>query len=147
METGQHHDTLEQLRAQLQEWRKNHHAPTPIPTEIWDKAAELAADVGVPAISRELRLDAHRLRMRSGQAPGARPRRSRPGRRPARPKGTAVMNGSPSQASFLELLTPLPGHISECSLEVESPTGARLKVLVKNLAAAGLAAILREFAV
>ena len=152
MDALQNYKTLDMLRAQLEEWRKVYHAPTPIPQAIWAKAAELAVDLGVSAVSRDLRLGPGRLRKRmgQGQASTATTRRRQPSRRPGEPGRPRLIEpaakaDAASQASFVELLTPLAGHLSDCSFEVESPAGRRLRVAVKNLPPLGLAAVLKEF--
>lgn len=153
MDAVRNYKILDRLRARLEEWRKVNHAPTPIPPEIWAKAAELAAELGVSAVSRDLRLGHGRLKKRMDQDRALiATRHRRLGRRsgPGRPRlGEQGVNGrhvdAASQASFVELLTPLAGHLSDCSFEVESPAGRRLRVAVKNLPPLGLAAVLKEF--
>jgi hypothetical protein len=50
-------------------------------------------------------------------------------------------------ATFLELIAPpSSANIAECALEVASSSGARLRVELKDMAPAALAAILRDFA-
>jgi hypothetical protein len=54
-----------------------------------------------------------------------------------------VQAASPA-ATFVELL-PFGNHIGECTLEVESAGGARLRLLMKHVAPGGLATIIRDF--
>jgi hypothetical protein len=53
---------LNQLGLRLKSWRRDHSAPTPIPSEIWRHAAELASAMGVATVAKTLRLDYSRLK-------------------------------------------------------------------------------------
>lgn len=117
-------DATEELRGQLAAWRKSHKAPTPIPEELWAQAARLAAQHGICKTARVLHLDYAALK-----------------RRVNLPTPTPA-----SGATFIELLAPVAGNITECALEVETTRGARLRVVMKNIAPAGLASIIRDFA-
>lgn len=116
----------DELSRQLEAWRETHRPPTPIPPDLWDRAVELAAEQGIGPTARALRLDY-----------GALKRRVEPG--VCEP--TAL-----SPAQFVEWIAPLPNHVAECALEVVSARGARLRVELRNVAASGLASIIREFA-
>ena len=48
-------------------------------------------------------------------------------------------------AAFLELISPVPGSIAECSMEAESASGAKLRIQMKSVPTAGLAAVIRGF--
>ena len=115
----------EELISYLAEWRRAHKPPTPLPQEVWSKAACLAAEYGAHATARALGLGYATLRKRL--APTA---------SPAAPR---------SPAAFVEWLPPVPNVLGECALVVESGHGPRLRVEVKNVAPAALAVILREF--
>lgn len=115
-----------ELLEQLHKWRKTHKPPTPLPAELWDKAAKLATRQGLWRTSRELHLDYAALKKRVDICTSEHPVAPMP--------------------QFMELLVPLSGQIAECILDVESSRGARLRVEMKNVAASGLASIIREFA-
>ncbi len=124
------------LSQRLAEWRKTHRAPSPIPAELWAEAVELATGVGVGPTARALRLDYASLkrRVQESTAGAATP---------------AAGNTAKAAPAFMEWLVPsvtANGSISECALEVESAHGGRLRIHLKNLAPAGLATILKEFA-
>ena len=112
---------LEQVRLELVEWRRHHRPPTPIPMELWAKAAELAGRHGLGPTARRLGLDYAALKRRSVASTAA--------------------------ATFVELLPPVTpsGTIEECALEVESGRGARMRVVMKNVLTQGLASIIRDF--
>lgn len=115
---------LEQVRLLLEEWRQHHKAPTPIPQELWSKAVDLAGRYGVGQTAKTLRLDYAALKRRQSE-------------------GTIPVREAP--AEFMELLSPVSAGIAECALEVESAQGARMRVVMKNVAPKGLATILRDF--
>ena len=46
-------------------------------------------------------------------------------------------------ATFVELIAPSLGNIAECSLEVDSAKGAKLRIQMKGVPPAGLAAVIR----
>lgn len=116
----------DELRGRLDVWREAHRPRTRLPAELWDRAVELVAEQGLWKTSRALRLDYSALKKRAG---------ARTSERPASPV-----------PQFIEFLSPLSDHIAECALEVESTRGARLRIEIKNVAASGLASIIREFA-
>ena len=115
-------DELEGVRLRLVEWRKQHETPARIPAELWTKAVELAGRYGLAQTARTLRLDYSSLKRRM------------------------AANVATLPAQFVELLAPVSGSIAECELEVESPRGARMRVVLKNVAPLGLASIIRDFA-
>ena len=116
----------DELLERLSAWRKTHRPRTPLPPELWNRAAELATEQGLGKTARALRLDYSALKKRTD----------------ARTSGLSV---SPVP-QFVELFSPLSSQIAECALEVESTHGARLRITMKHVAASGLASIIREFA-
>ncbi|MGV8123318.1 MAG: hypothetical protein AB2L14_26450 [Candidatus Xenobiia bacterium LiM19] len=114
------------LRRRFDTWRKTRRSRAPIPSELWDKAAELATEQGIWKTARALHLDYNALKKRADA-------------RSADPPISPV-------PQFVEFLSPLTGQIAECALEVESTRGARLRIEMKNVAASGLVSIIREFA-
>lgn len=111
------------LSRRLDAWRKAHRAPTPIPADLWDKAVDLAEEQGLYKTARALHLDYGTLKKRAER------RRSESSQGPA----------------FVECLLPSSPMIADCSLEVESSQGSRLRVQMKSVPAAGLLSILRGF--
>ncbi|BDU71519.1 hypothetical protein [Mesoterricola silvestris] len=57
-------EQLDQLRHQIQEWRKARKGPGPMPEELWSRAVALAKAFGVCPIARALPLDYTALRKR-----------------------------------------------------------------------------------
>ena len=127
MRTGQKiNKATDELRGRLDVWRKTRRPGLPIPPELWDEAMEPAARQGIWKTSRALHIDYSALRKRVKACTSERPISPVP--------------------QFVELLAPLSVQIAECTLKVESPRGARLRIEMKNVAASGLVPIIREFA-
>jgi hypothetical protein len=117
----------DELLERLSAWRKAHRPRSRLPVELWDGAVNLAVKQGLWKTARALRLDYNalkkRINTRTSECPAVTP-----------------------VPQFIEFLSPLSGQIAECALEVESARGARLRIEMKNVAASGLAFIIREFA-
>lgn len=122
--------TTTDLSRRLKEWRKHHQAPTPLPDEIWEEAAEVAAFHGVYQTSRALGLNYANLKKRVDGVRDA----------------VQALSALPPGPTFVELLAPMPAVVGECALEVATRQGARMRVEMRNVPVSGLASILREFA-
>lgn len=123
-ERRHHGGELDQLARDLAEWRRTHGAPSPIPETVWDRAAALCAQHGVGCVARTLRLNYTHLKRRTEPGPGPAER----------------------TATFIELLpASFNGGVGECAMEVESPQGVRMRVVLKNVSSGYLAGVLREF--
>ena len=116
----------DELLERLSAWRKTHRLRTPLPPELWNRAAELATEQGLGKTARALHLDYTALKKRVN--------------------AHTFKRQGPSIPQFIEFLSPLSAQIAECALEVESAQGARLRITMKHVAASGLASIIREFA-
>jgi hypothetical protein len=105
--------SLEQVRRRFEQWRRRN-CYGRIPHKLWHLAAAVAAMHGVELTAAQLRLDEERLRqwMRSRDA----------------------VNASSAQpAQFVEL--PALDHgTSECMLELEEPSGRKLRISLKGAA-------------
>jgi hypothetical protein len=100
---------VDSVRLRLERWRKNREHRSPIPEELWASAAELASEYGLAKTARALRLDYYSLKERlkaSGQ--------------PSAPEAN-------TRPAFVELV-PQPPAISECTVELEDPSGARMRI-------------------
>jgi hypothetical protein len=110
----------------LQEWRRSHGAPSPIPSEIWKDAVELASRHGICPTARAVGLDYGGLKKRVVAATSRTPRHSR--------------------ATFVELLPAAAPHVvAACTIEVESHRGDKLRVQMTNSPPSGLSSLIREF--
>jgi hypothetical protein len=121
---------IEKVGRELAEWRRSHRPPTPLPEQLWHQAVELAGEHGAYKVARALRLDYAVLKRRLGKSAWEVP----------------SSNGD-SVATFVEVIAPFSGSIGECELEVDAPGGGRMRVVLKNVPASGLATIIRDFVV
>lgn len=117
---------LDELGLRLNHWRRGHSAPSPIPAEIWRRAAELARVMGVATVAKALRLDYARLKRLSldevAESPAVR-----------------------SAPTFVELRPMLMSGVGSCVVEVESSRGAKMRIQMENPGCASLAALIRDF--
>lgn len=119
----QDNDTaLTQLAHQLNEWRRTHKAPSKIPDEVWTGAVTLAGRLGISRVSQALQLNHSALKKRVGSS-------------------TPAIHAEPT---FVEWLPGFSGHITECSVELHSMRGAKVKVEMKGVPGSALATVLRE---
>ena len=120
-------DELEQLRRRFEEFRNAQTSRGRLPEPLWKEAAELAGRYGLNATARALRLDYNGLKKRM-EMPD----------RPKRHRKAAV-------PAFVELVGPAPGGVTDCSVEVESGQGAKLRLDLKGVAITELAGLIRAF--
>jgi hypothetical protein len=107
---------IESVRQELERWRRHRKHRSPIPEELWASAAELAGSYGLAKTARALRLDYYSLKERleaSGQ--------------PSSPE----VNARPA---FVELVPQGSAAVSECTVELEDPRGARMRIHLKGTA-------------
>ena len=125
-------NALNRLEQRLNLWRQCNSAPTPIPSEIWRKAGELASQLGVASVSKALRLDYSRLKKLSlGELGSARP--------------TALGPSSGRLPTFVELQPIAMDGMGKCVVEVESSRGARMRIQMESPQCSSLVALIREF--
>lgn len=120
---------LEKVGRELAAWRESNRAPKPIPTLLWNQAAELGRALGAGPVARQLRLDYGCLKrkMAESQTPP----------RPAEARSTT---------NFLELLgmpAPMGETIESCSVRLRSPR-AQVRVELQRLSPQALGTILKE---
>jgi hypothetical protein len=118
---------IESVRLRLERWRRNRKHRSPIPEELWASAAELAGEYGLAKTARALRLDYYSLKDRLG-----------PSNQPISPEAK-------TQPAFVELVPQAPAAISECTVELEDPTGTRMRVHIKATALPDLSGISDAF--
>ena len=113
-------EEMQELHRRLEEWRATHRPRSPLPDEIWTMAVDLAQQYNIHRVARTFRLDYGALKRRM---PGSAPEPT---------------------ATFVELIAPASGSITECSLEVDSTNGAKkVRLQMKGVPPAGLAAVIR----
>ena len=112
--------TIDEVRARFEEWRQNRKGRSPIPDALWSAAVELARKDGINRTAAELHLDGGKLK---------------------RLMGAKVSSGKPAPA-FVELLTPRPISVPECTIELEGRRGT-IRIQLKGASAADLAGLSR----
>lgn len=113
-------EDMQELHRRLEQWRATHRPRSPLPDELWSMAVGLAQRHNIHRVARTFRLDYGALKRR--------------------------MPGSALQptATFVELLAPASGSITECTLEVDSANGGqKVRIQMKGVPPAGLAAVIR----
>ena len=113
--------SLEEAKCRFDAWRRSHRWLERIPKELWRMAAETAAVHGVEATARRLLVDPARLKQ---WLPVAEP-----------------AAGVAEAPQFLELPPLLVGAPAECTLELEEPSGRKLRILLKGPATTQAAAL------
>lgn len=94
-----------------------------LPERFWNSATVLVEHSSIEKVAEATGLSAEGLKKRS-----------------------ATRAGGVQSPSFVELLLPPTANNVQCVIKVESASGARMQCEVGSLDAAGLAAVIREFA-
>ena len=107
---------LDVAAEQLERWRRSRNRGR-MPMSLWRLAAEAAVAAGVEVVATRLQLDVERLRERM--------------------RTWDLREGQPAATPFVELPSWLPGTSNaEFLLEAESPTGRKLRIVLKGDATA-----------
>jgi hypothetical protein len=119
-------DDIEQLRRGFDEFRNTQPLRSRLPESLWATATELATRYGVHPTARALRLDYTGLRRRVEKR--------------------AAQKSTPAEAAaFVELVGPAAGTWTNCSVEVESAQGGKLRLDLKAVATRELVDLIRAF--
>jgi len=121
-------DDLEQLRRRFEEFRNTQPAHSRLPEGLWAAAAELAKRYGVNPTARALRLDYTALKRRTEER----------GRHKVKRKVAAL-------PTFMEFVAPGAKAVTNCTVEVESAQGSKLRLELKAVATTELAGLIRAF--
>jgi hypothetical protein len=121
-------EDLEQLRRRFEEFRNTQPTRARLPESLWAAAAELAKRHGVNPTARVLRLDYAGLR-----------RRAKNQDRPKQKRTAAVT------PTFMEFIAPGAKAVTNCTVEVESAQGCKLRLELKAVATTELANLIRAF--
>ena len=127
-ETTDLHSDLEQLRRRFEEFRKTQPVRSRLPEPLWIAAAELAKRNGLYPTARALRLDYTALKRRVEER--------------GRPKAKRKVTAPPT---FLELVAPETGAVTNCTVEVESVRGSKLRLELKAVATTELVGLIQAF--
>lgn len=127
-ETGDIAGDLEQLRRRFEEFRSAAPGHKRLPEALWAAAAELAKRYGVNPTARALRLEYGGLRKRVENQ--------------GRPKRKRAMATPPN---FMEFVAPGAKPVTNCTVEVESAQGSKLRLELRGVATAELADLIHSF--
>jgi hypothetical protein len=120
---------LEQLRRRFEEFRNTQTVRSRLPESLWAAAAELAKRHGVNPTARALRLDYTGLRKRVESQGRSKRRRATTDKPP----------------TFMEFVAPGAKAVTNCTVEVESAQGGKLRLELKAVATTELADLIRAF--
>jgi hypothetical protein len=119
---------LEGLRRRFEEFRNSRPGHARLPEDLWAAAAELAKRYGVNPTARALRLEYGGLRKRVEN------------------RGQAKRKRAPSTPpSFMEFVAPGAKAVTNCTVEVESAQGGKLRLELKAVATTELVGLIRAF--
>jgi len=118
---------LSRAAQRFEEWRRNR-TTHGIPAELWSLAADLGARYGVSRTARALRVQYYALKKRIDNA-----------------AATSETDVTVTPPAFLEILTAPTATASECLVEFESPSGAKMRIQVKSASILNLAELSRLF--
>lgn len=121
-------DDLEQLRRRFEEFRATQPKRSRFPEALWAAAAEMAKRHGVNRTAQALRLEYGGLRKRVENQ--------------ARPRAKSKKKEPPS---FLEFIAPGAKPVTDCTVEVESAQGGKLRLELKAIATRELVDLIRAF--
>ena len=119
---------LEKVGRELAAWRESNRAPKPIPTMLWNQAAELGRTLGAGLVARQLRLDYGCLKRRMAEMP------------------TPKVLETKATTDFLEFLAmpaPLGETIDSCSIRLRTPR-AHVRIELQRLSPQALGTVLKE---
>ncbi len=128
--TGPKKGELARAAARFAQWRQWRVVGERIPKPLWSLAVALAAKYGVSRTATELAVDYYSLKKRYEEEPSS----------PARHGGDSA-----SSASFIELAPSALTPSSECVIEFEKASGAKLRAHFKGPCLPDLAALSRGF--
>ena len=117
---------LETVRRRLEAWRRSRRGRERIPEPLWNLAVQMAGVYGLCTTARTLRLDYVALKRRVESANRQSPPRPEPA------------------MSFVEVLSPERTSVPECILEMENPSGAKMRVHLKGIPVPDLTALSRS---
>jgi len=112
---------LERARQRFERWRKTRRRGTRIPDRLWHAAVDMAGRYGVNRTAGTLGLDYYALKKRAQQE-------KVPSRRAA--KSSRRKHPAPT---FVEL-PAAPAGASECLIEMEKTSGAKMRLHLKGVA-------------
>jgi len=119
---------LDNVRRRFEAWRRTRTARTRIPDSLWAAAVKVAGRYGVHRTAKTLRIDYYGLK-----------------RRVEEEASTSTSVRTVGDATFVELAGPFPTGLSECLVELEDDSGAKMRVHLKGVEAPDLVALSQSF--
>ena len=145
MRTETMHDLparLESTRLRFDRSRQARDGRSRIPEALWASAVRAATRYGLNPTARALGLDYYSLKKRV-EAGASRGGPGREGTKSA--TGTIRPGRRGDRGEFIELAPVAPAGSPECILDLEHPSGAKMRVHLKGMQAPDLAALSRNF--
>ena len=102
--------TLSEVMERIEKWRKTPNTPRRIPEELWEAAASLSKDYSIHRISKALGVNYSSLKQR------------------VLPERQDLPVSSEQPLTFIELGIEQPSSISECIVEMEDGSGAKMRM-------------------
>ncbi len=130
---------LEGTRRRFDRWRRTRKGRSRIPEVLWTAAVKAAGQYGLHRTAQALCLDYYTLKKRVAKEAAA--LAGLPG---AANASRGAVKGE-AMATFVELAPPVSGGSRECMLELEDPSGVKMRVHVKGVEAPDLTALCRSF--
>jgi hypothetical protein len=128
---GQLSKEFEELRQDIDHWRKTRTKLTHMPEKLWSRAAKLAAVHGVTVVSNEMRLHYTKLRERAAEVQSAQPEE-------------AIV---PAATTFVELdpITVLNDSVGDVIVEVTGGDGSAMSLHLPALESRDVAGLVEAF--
>jgi hypothetical protein len=118
---------FEAVRRRFENWRQIRKPCTPIPEDLWAYAVELAQAYGVNRTAQTLRLNYASLKQHLEASTQI---------------GSAV---PPAKPAFVELIPTISAGMAECTVELERPGEAIMRIALKSASLPDLEALARTF--
>jgi hypothetical protein len=119
---------FEAVRQRLEDWRQTRRPSSPIPEELWGEAVALARQFGVNRTAQALRLSYASLKQRLEASVHTEP-----------------ATAPPPKPTFVELIPPIPASMAECTVELERPGEAVMRIHLKSASLPDVEALARMF--
>ena len=137
MRTRTTHDLpaqLDRTRRRFEHWRQTRLGCSRIPAGLWASAVKAAGRHGLHPTAQALGLDYNSLKRHVEAAASL-------SDRPA----SGYESEGRAATTFVELAPGACGGAAECMLEMENPSGAKMRIHLKGVPAPDLAALSRSF--
>ncbi len=127
-------ESLEQLGLRLKRWREARVRGQRIPMELWAAAVDMARQVGVQRVTKDLRVDYERLKRRVQGVGGVAP--------------AGKIDTRKVDTRFVEMVVSPPSAAPgrcECTVELENAQGAKMRVELSGNGLGALGAVCSAF--